>query len=190
MKINEKIKFGAKCATVVVLAGTVAGCFGPTYGTGKTAGAHLADDIGNSLSLGRKNRTTIEYAPRPSIVKPADTSSLPAPQDKISETSGEWPESPAEKRARILADIEAGKRPDNFVTNPDEAQALDASEGPGRQTVAGRRIYLTDPPSEYRQPAETADYGELGPTEAAKERARKKGAGKVKTGWRRFIPWG
>lgn len=190
MKIDKKLKFGVKTAVLVGLAGAVSGCFGPTYGTGKTSGAQLMEDLGDSLSLGKKNRTRIEYAPRPTIVQPADTSTLPAPQEKIAEASDEWPETPEQKRARILADIEAGKRPENFVTSPSEAQALGASEGPGRSTVAGRRIYLTDPPTEYREPAQTAAYGELGPTESAKERARKKASGaNDKGGWRRLVPW-
>jgi len=189
MKTHQMIKFGVKATILAVLAGAVSGCFGPTYGTGKTSGAQLMEDLTDSMSLGKKNRTKIEYAPRPTIVKPTDTTNLPAPQQKISEASDEWPETPEQKRARILADIEAGKRPENFVTSPDEAKALGASEGPGRSTVAGRRIYLTDPPTEYRQPAETAEYGELGSTEASKERQRKKASGDKKTGWRRLVPW-
>ena len=41
-----------------VLVGTVAlaGCFGPTYGTGKTASDQLMEDIGNSLSLRNRNQ--------------------------------------------------------------------------------------------------------------------------------------
>ncbi len=183
------IRIGTKTVVMAALLGAVAGCFGPTYGTGKTAGAQLAEDIGDSLSLGRKNRTKIEYAPRPDIVRPADTNSLPAPQEKISESSEDWPETPEQQRARILTEIEAGNRPANFVTNREEAEALGASEGPGRQTVAGRRIYLTDPPTEYRQPAQTAEYGELGESEASKERARKRASNDGKTGWRRWLPW-
>lgn len=187
--MKTSMKNTAKIATLLALSTAVAGCFGPTYGTGKTAGAQLAEDIGDSFSLGKKNQTRIEYAPRPGIVNPADTSSLPAPQEKISETSEDWPETPEQKRARILADIEAGKRPANFVTNRADAEALGASEGPARGTGGGQRVYLTDPPSEYRQPAQTADYGELGPSEAAKARARKKAAGKADGGWRRLFPW-
>lgn len=190
MKTHQLIKLGVRTSVLVAVAAAVSGCFGPTYGTGKTAGAHLATDISESLSLGKKNRTRIEYAPRPEIVQPADTTNLPAPQQKIAETSDEWPETPEQKRARILADIEAGKRPENFVTSSAEAEALGASEGPGRSTVAGRRIYLTDPPTEYRQPAQTAAYGDLGVTESAKERARKKASKSGEGGgWRRLVPW-
>lgn len=189
MKIDKRAKFGIKTAVLVALAGAVSGCFGPTYGTGKTAGAQLMEDLGDSLSLGKKNRTRIEYAPRPTIVQPADTTNLPAPQENIAAASDEWPETPEQKRARILAEIEAGQRPENFVTNPDEAAALGASEGPGRATVAGKRIYLTDPPTEYRQPAQTAAYGDLGVKESTKERARKKASASNDGGWRRWVPW-
>ncbi|MEM8541777.1 MAG: hypothetical protein AAGF25_12555, partial [Pseudomonadota bacterium] len=65
MKFDDKMKSGVKLALIVGLAGAVSGCFGPTYGTGKTSGAQLMEDLGDSLSLGKKNRTRIEYAPRP-----------------------------------------------------------------------------------------------------------------------------
>lgn len=190
MKTHQLIKFGVRTSVLVALSVAVSGCFGPTYGTGKTTGQHLADDLGNSLSLGRKNPAPrIEYAPRPTIVQPADTTNLPAPQEKISETSEEWPETQEQKRARILADIEEGKRPANFVTSKAEAEALGASEGPSRSSVAGKRIYLTDPPTEYREPAQTAAYGDLGVKESKKERARKKASNSGDGGWRRWVPW-
>lgn len=180
-----------KTGAVVAVAASVAGCMGPTYGTGKTSGAHLMDDLGGALSLAPKNygKEKIQYAPRPDIVKPADMSSLPAPQKNIAEDSAEWPESPEQKRQRILADIEDGKRSANFVTNRAEADALGSSAGPDRGAVPSGRVYLTDPPAEYKQPAETAAVGELGETEAAKERARKKAQGEGKTGIRRLFPW-
>lgn len=179
--------------TALVLGSTVllSACFGPTYGTGKTSGQHLFDDLGGALSLAPKdrNKAKIEYGPRPDIVKPANTGALPEPQQKIADTSADWPESPEEKRRRILTEIEAGNRPGNFVTSKQTAADLGASEGPGRATVTGRRIYLTDPPTEYRQPAQTAAIGELGETEASKERAARRAQGKGKKGWRRLAPW-
>lgn len=185
------IKNVVKTGVVVAVAASVAGCMGPTYGTGKTSGAHLMDDLGGALSLAPAghDKAGIQYTPRPDIVKPADTSALPAPQKKIADTSAEWPESPEQKRQRILADIESGKRSANFVTNRADANALGSSAGPGRGATGGTRTYLTDPPSEYNQPAETAVAGELGETEATKERARKKAQGKGKTGLGRLIPW-
>jgi hypothetical protein len=52
-----------------------------------------------------------------------------------------------------------------------------------------RRTYLTDPPTEYRQPADTAAYGDLGETEASKERKRRKATAEPSGGWRRLVPW-
>ena len=52
-----------------------------------------------------------------------------------------------------------------------------------------QRVYLTDPPTEYRQPAETAQYGDLGETEATKERRRKKASSDGKRSWRSLVPW-
>lgn len=167
----------------------LSGCMGPTYGTGKSSTEQLFEDLGSSLSLAKKKEgPAIEYTPRPDIVKPVDTSALPAPQARIAETPGVWPESPEERRKRVLAEIEEGKRDPNFITNPDQVAATGASEGPAAGRAGARRVYLTDPPVEYRVPAETAEYGDLGQTEAAKARAAKAAQGK-NTGWRRLLPW-
>ena len=175
---------------VLCLGGmTLAGCFGPTYGTDKTASAQLMEDLGNSLSLGsRRQQEPISYTPRPGLVEPANTSVLPPPQQNIVEGSGVWPESPEQRRARVLRDMEDGQRDPNFVTNPDQVAALGASEGPGRIRGGSQRVFLTDPPTEYRQPAATAAAGDLGETEAAKERARSRQQGE-RRGLGRFIPW-
>jgi hypothetical protein len=185
------IKNVVKTGAVVAVAASVAGCMGPTYGTGKTSGEHLMDDLGGALSLAPADhgKAKIQYTPRPDIVKPADTSSLPAPQQNIADSSAEWPESPEQKRQRILTDIENGKRSANFVTSRADADALGSSAGPGRGATGGGRVFLTDPPAEYTQPASTAVAGELGETEAKKERARKRAQGKDKTGLRRLFPW-
>ena len=89
----------------------------------------------------------------------------------------------------MLRDIDEGRRDPNFITNPDQVAAIGASEGPGRTAGSGaRRVYLTDPPVEYRQPAQTAAVGELGPTEAQKERAAQR-AQNDRPGWRRWLPF-
>ena len=169
----------------------LAGCFGPTYGTGTTAGDQLVNDLSNALSLrARSEGPPINYSPRPDIIQPTDSSVLPPPQENIAEAAGqEWPESPEERRARVLRSIDEGERDPNFVTNPSQVAAIGASEGPGRVSAgAGQRVFLTDPPAEYRQPAPTADYGELGPTEAQKARAAER-AQNDRRGWRRLVPW-
>lgn len=179
-------KSALKAVVLTAVTLSVSGCFGPTYGTGKTSGETLVDDLATSFKLGKPPQAPIDYKPRAGIVEPASTATLPAPQESIAESSTEWPETPAQKRARVLADIEAGKRPSNFVTNKEEAAALGASEGPGRNSIAGQRIYLTDPPLDYRKPAETAAVGELGETEAKKAKLAKKAQNKDKPWWKIF----
>ena len=169
----------------------VSGCLGPTYGTDKTVGEQLMDDLGNAVSLRpRREGPPINYSPRPAIVTPANTAVLPPPQENIAEAAGaEWPESPEQRRQRVLQGIEDGNRDPNFIVNPQQAAAVGASEGPGRVAgTASRRVFLTDPPVEYLQPADTAAYGDLGPTEAQKERAAKRAQGE-QTGIRRWLPW-
>lgn len=171
-------------ASAVVLAG----CMGPTYGTDKPAMEQLFDDLSGSMALGRKrDRTAIDYKPRPGLVKPADTSTLPEPQQNIAEASPDWPESPEERLARIRKEADEGKHVANLSTTNDPDKPLQSNARP--VAAPGQRVYLTDPPSEYRQPAETAPYGDLGATESAKERARKKANAEPKTGWRKLVPW-
>lgn len=187
---HSSLRSTASLAFVVVGAVALAGCFGPTYGTGKTASNQLMEDIGNSLSLRNRNEgPAINYTPRPGIITPTDTATLPPPQENIADASGVWPESPEQRRARVLRDIDEGRRDPNFITNPTEVAAVGASEGPGRTAGTGaRRVYLTDPPATYRQPAQTAAYGDLGPTEAQKERAANRSSGD-KPAWRRWLPF-
>ena len=175
--------FAALGASAFVLAG----CLGPTYGTDKPAMEQLFDDLSGSLALGKKDRTTIDYKPRPGLVKPEDTSTLPEPQQNIAEASPDWPESPEERLARIRSEVDEGRYLANLSETDDPDQPLQSNARP--KASAGQRVYLTDPPTEYRKPAESAPYGDLGPTEASKERARKKASAEPKTGWRKLLPW-
>ncbi|QKV20651.1 hypothetical protein HTY61_12485 [Oricola thermophila] len=180
----------ARTGTIAALGASafvLAGCLGPTYGTDKPAMEQLFDDLSGSLALGKKERVAIDYKPRPDLVKPADTSTLPEPQQNIAEASPEWPESPEERLARIKAEVDEGRYLPNLAETDDPDNPLQRNARP--VASAGQRVYLTDPPSEYRKPAETAPYGDLGPTESAKERARKKASAEPKTGLRRLFPW-
>ncbi|MEM1376140.1 MAG: hypothetical protein AAGG69_02015 [Pseudomonadota bacterium] len=178
--------------TAFALAATASlgGCFGPTYGTGETQVDALMNDLGNSISLGdRRKQEPINFAPRPDIVKPSTTAALPAPQENIAKSSDAWPESPEELRARVLTDIENDRRDPNFVTSQSQAAALGASEGPNQRALGtGNRRFLTDPPAEYRIPAQTAATGELGTPEVVKERQAKAARGEGGF-WRRLVPW-
>lgn len=181
----------ARIATFVMLgagAFALAGCLGPTYGTDKPAMTQFVDDLSTSMSLGRKGeRTVIDYKPRPGLVEPTDKSVLPPPQENIAEASPEWPESPEERLKRIKSEVDEGRRLPNLavIDDPDVTVQQTSREG----LASMERTYLTDPPTEYRQPAETAAYGDLGETEATKERRRKKANSDGKGGLRRFLPW-
>lgn len=178
-----------RSAIVATSLFALAGCLGPTYGTDKTAGEQLMDDLGSSLSLGRGEQTRINYAPRPDLVNPPQAGALPAPQQSVVEQENAWPESPEERRARIRAEIDAGEQDARFVGGRDIVRAVGASEGPANPGGPGApRVYLTDPPSEYRVPSPTAGVGDVGESEAVKERRRKAASGE-KTGWRRLVPW-
>ncbi|MGB7432217.1 MAG: hypothetical protein WA921_07085 [Ahrensia sp.] len=181
----------AKPVALVSLV-ALAGCLGPTYGTDKTAGEQLMEDLGSAMSLRSTETTQINYAPRPDLVQPPNPAILPAPQQSVTEQEGAWIESPEERRARIRAEIDEGNTSARFVGGQDAVDRAGASAGPAQvgAPVTARRNFLTDPPTEYRQPAQTAVIDDVGVSEAKKERALKRAARGQKTGWRRLVPWG
>lgn len=81
----------------------VSGCISsPTYGTDKTSTEQLVSDVTGILSMAPKPKPKIDYDPRPELVRPASTATLPPPQENIVVAdSAAWPESPEQKRARI-----------------------------------------------------------------------------------------
>ena len=89
----------------------LAGCVSsPTYGTDKTATEQLATDLSAALTLAPSKREKIAYRPRPELVKPAagQKGNLPVPQDNlVQNASGQWPESPEQRRSRIRANATA-----------------------------------------------------------------------------------
>jgi hypothetical protein len=105
---------------LVVSGLALSGCMSsPTYGTDKTSGEQLADDLSNAFSFAPKKGNAIDYKPRPALVKPAagQRGALPVPQDSITQTaSNEWPESPEQRRARLRADATAHQNDPNYQT--------------------------------------------------------------------------
>lgn len=205
----------------------LSGCVSsPTYGTDKTAGAQLLDDVSNMASFGQgKNKERINYKPRPDLVRPGEGEKavLPPPQQSVASAGdSSWPESPEERRKRLRDEITANRDNPNFVSpiEQDEVASsssnrpLLASGSSRREDYATRtptadparvaafqkardeqtrgssttRRYLSEPPLTYREPAATAEAGDLGKDEALKERERKKAAGGSK-GWRDYMPW-
>lgn len=217
-----KIEYRASVTMGAVFAASLAlsGCLGPTYGTGTPATTQLVDDLGNIASIGSPRKgADIDYKPRPAIVKPSDTASLPAPQQNVAENNPAWVESPEQTRARLVAEADANVGNTNYrsplarrvtsasrssVLNKGEQSApasflLNNNENQGAQYRKGRQIqkgaysdrrrFLSDPPLAYRKPAETAPVGDLGESERTKQRRREKEAAKAGTGKRKWWPW-
>ncbi len=193
--MNTKVAIRA----IVVLAGglgismTLSGCLsGPTYGTDKTQNAHLLDGLTSIVTIAPQPKTTqADYKPRPDrLLEPPDGSPLPPPQQSMaSRDNPQWPESPEETRARLIAAADNDTNPtdrNGRILTPDQSseQFRQFREARARQTASydGRR-YLSDPPEEYRVPADTAPVDELGETEWKKEQRREAAARKQQNRW-------
>ena len=190
--------------SALVLTGCVSA---PTYGTGKTAGSQLLDDVSNMASIKPKNTNgPINYAPRPDLVRPAAGAALPPPQDSAKAAPGVWPESPEQRRARLRAEATAAQDDPLFVptikndgygvqtkalTPAEQQAAFRAARKANSAGSPNTRAFLSEPPLEYRAPADTAEVGVLGEDEKKKERRLKREAQK-KSGsksWRDYVPW-
>ena len=116
MKIEGRILAFATVLASLGLAGCVSD---PTYGTGKSSSSQLLDDMSSIATIGPKQKTGIEYKPRPDLVKPVagQKESLPQPQQSVASAGGSsWPESPEERRKRLRSEIEANRDNPNFVS--------------------------------------------------------------------------
>ncbi|MBO0662119.1 hypothetical protein LQ948_04940 [Jiella sp. MQZ9-1] len=129
---------GVVAAVLVTGCLSLAGCLGPTYGTGKSQGETLFDDLNNFVSLGSSNDgQQIAYTPRQKLVKPENTSVLPPPETARNTTGDpNWPESPEERAKRLQAAAYQGDGPlpADFATKRKEGvtQAyLDRTSGSG-----------------------------------------------------------
>ncbi len=214
---NAKMVLLRASAVVALMAAT--GCVSsPTYGTGKTANAQLAQDVTEAFSLKPKTGPKIAYQPRPDLVKTAATE-LPAPQETATKQPGVWPESPEQKRARLRAEATAAQGDPTFEptivndlggtvaevkSNPNPNDDRDArkrivvdSKAVKQASILNKvgsptkRSTLSEPPVEYRQPVASAAYGDLGEDELKKER-RLRAEAKKKNGTgglKSLIPW-
>ena len=187
--IRVRLGLLAAAAAVVGLSGCVSSL---TYGTSKTAGEQLVDDLGSAISLGPEDKPDTKYNPRPGlVVNKARTDNLPQPQTSLAsrEANPNWVESPEETRARLRDEAEANKNNPHYRSpllagdgkagTMTEAQKWEAfrqakanAESPG---IAGQRRTLTEPPVQYRV-ADSANLTDLGEPELKKERERKKSA--------------
>ncbi|TFF19070.1 hypothetical protein E3C22_20040 [Jiella endophytica] len=129
---------GVVAAGLVIGCLSLGGCLGPTYGTGKSQGETLFDDMNNFVSLGDSDgKAKIAYTPRPELVKPENTAVLPQPQVARNTTGDpDWPESPEERSKRIQAAAYQGDGPlpAEFATKRKEGVTqdyLDRTSGGG-----------------------------------------------------------
>jgi hypothetical protein len=185
----------------------LSGCVSPTYGTGKTSGSQLLEDVSNMANVVPKGqKEKISYAPRPELVRPAAGAALPPPQENAkAAAAGNWPESPEERRARLKAEATAAQDDPLYVPKikndgfgvqegpltPEEQQArFRAARKANTAGSPNSRSFLSEPPLEYRQPSDTAPVGDVGEDEKKKERRLKREAtkGKGRT-WRDLVPW-
>jgi hypothetical protein len=128
-----------------------------------------------------------------------------------------WPESPEQRLARIRAEATENqdnisyRSPVHSATAPrnqgivsaarigergnfEDNSTLTTGSGQVRERAAmarqgdpQTRRFLSEPPLEYRRPAETAPAGELGEDEWRKERRIQRASGS--RGWRDLVPW-
>lgn len=181
-----------------------AGCMGPTYGTDKTSTEQLLDDVGSSISIApAKKPEKIAYQPRGDLVKPnLEDSKLVAPQQNLaSKDNPGWLESPEQMRDRLKQEADDNADNPNYrsplivgvtegKTKSVEQQAAEYRQA--RKIAEGRenkRRFMSDPPLEYRQVDDPAKLTDLGETEAAKEKRRKKEAEVAGTGRKWWQLW-
>jgi hypothetical protein len=173
------------------------GCMGPTYGTDKTAGEQLVDDLGNAIMIqpGNDEAKKIRYQPRGKLVVPKDQTALVTPQDSVAgKDNPQWLESPEDMRERLRTEADEKRDDPNYRSPLVTQNATNRKLSTAEQTEAYRearrlqmgaysdkRRYLSDPPVEYRKMPEEAQ-ADLGEPEKQKERRRKKEAKAAKQG--------
>lgn len=191
--------------TLIVLSTVslgAAGCMGPTYGTDKTATAQLIDDVGDSMTIGStKKSQKLTYQPRGDLVKPTQAKLVEPQQNLASKDNPGWLESPEETRDRLKA--EADENADNasyrspLMVSVTEGKAKSVEQQANeyreaRKIADGRenkRRFMSDPPLEYRQVDDPAKLTELGESETAKEKRRKKEAEIAGSGRKWYQLW-
>ena len=133
MTMKTEYRAGVTIGALIAASLTLSGCLGPTYGTDKSSTEQLLDDLGNIASIGGSNKAEgIEYKPRPAIVTPSDTASLPTPQQNVVENNPAWVESPEDTRKRLIAEADAN--PNSSGSSP-LARRVSASNSPTGTTV-------------------------------------------------------
>lgn len=200
--MTEKYRVAGTVIVLSALALSASSCMGPRYGTDKTATEQLVDDLGDAASLSPAKRTTLGYQPRGALVKPSDNTLIPPEKNLASKDNPQWVESPEEARQRLKAEADENKD-DGTYRSP---LAVSVTEGkamsPEQQRAAfrearkiqdgrysDRRRFMSDPPLDYRKVDDPAKLNDLGESEVAKEKRRKKEAEIAGTGTRWWEVW-
>lgn len=98
----------ASAAAIAAMAVALAACQSNTYGTGRSPGLQTVEDIVGIAALSNEKREPIDYKPRPGIVAPPSTATLPAPGASGSTmVASNWPVDPDVQRAQLKADAAA-----------------------------------------------------------------------------------
>jgi hypothetical protein len=224
MRKSNGFRAAARLIALCAVAASVSACLGPTYGTDKSSTEQLIDDISNIATVKPDRGPAIDYKPRPTLVRPPETASLPQPQQNVVENNPAWVESPEETRERLVASADENgnavgyrsplatvQRSDGVARVGPKPSVKDGSPSPlamlraeqqnktfrenmkiQKGAYSDRRRFLSDPPLDYRKPAESAAAGELGESEKDKERRRVAEATKEKKGFKlpKFsLPW-
>ena len=148
MNFMKGYRVAATAGTLMAVVFLASGCLGPTYGTDKSSTEQLMDDLGNIVSVKPKQGPAIAYQPRPGIVKPPQTASLPTPQQSVSKNNPNWVEPPEATRERLIAEAAAHENEPGY-RSPLATRTTGAGTPPTKLGRAG-----DGPPS----PLETASY--------------------------------
>ncbi|MGV1790633.1 hypothetical protein GR212_00875 [Rhizobium lusitanum] len=195
MRAMHKVRVGVSLAALVVGCGAMSGCLSsPTYGTDKTAGVQLLDDLGDiaSVSAMTPKEKGVKYPSRPGLVLPADKDreNLTSPQQSLANKDNPaWLESPEDARKRLADEADQKKNDVNYrsplaqadssrnrTTEAQQTAAYRAARQDQAGTYIDQRRYLIDPPQGYRQVSDPNALNDLGTPESKKEKKRKKDA--------------
>lgn len=151
MNLNERITVLSALVASLALAGCTSS---PTYGTDKTAGSQLLNDVSSIASFGPKRKEQIAYNPRPELVRPATGSAaqLPAPQSNVvAANNSNWPESPEMRRKRIRDTATDNQNNPNFVPEVENDLPVAKSTGRPETGIYGDRTPPVVPAGKSRQ---------------------------------------
>jgi len=205
MSVTREFRGIAGVFGVVAGSFLLTGCVGgPTYGTDKTVGEHLMDDLGSAVAFSQPAKSNVKYQPRPSLVLPPsqEEAALVQPQQSLaSKDNPQWLESPEDTRKRLVAEADENSGQIGYVSPLAKSNAngrrLTAKEQQAAYREArklemgaysDKRRFLSDPPLAYRAIPEEAK-ADLGEDEKVKERRRKKEAQIKNSGSKWYWPF-